>query len=52
MCHFLYHCQIKSHGLSLRASRMLHNPTKEPADIQRVSSFFHAEVPFEVPFLL
>ena len=33
-------------------SRMLHKTTKEPAEHQRVSSFSHAEVPFEVPFLL
>jgi len=31
---------------------MLHKTTKEPAEHQRVSSFSHAEVPFEVPFLL
>ena len=31
-------------------SRMLHKSKRQPADIQRVSSFFHAEVPFYYDF--
>ena len=33
-------------------SRMLHKSKEEAADYQRLFWFFHAEVPFEVPFLL